>query len=461
MRNYVIGILLLIVLAAGAFFLLWRPDTQPQQVNYPVSPEQTESDQNAVDFPEPQPGAIVFDMKYRGLSGEKDELRYNSYWGFGGNEKDTPFLKALKKKVVEGLHAVYNPHFCEARKWSALEVKDGKVVAFYFDLNADGKVAENEKILPIPAEKSNTSASNRWDFVTPDFVLNKDKDRPVPFRALLQASIYGDSSRPHGMWSPSCVLEGTATVAGKPTKLILYANGFSVSFTEYGGCSYSLLATDEKPGRYVSRHTLSSLVNYNGQYYRLHLNGDHVKGTRVRAVLDEYTGDTGQIALNLIGNSGLKAELSSASLAGTKDDTIRFNISGGQSVLPAEAYKLRSAYINYGTGTEEQCRVNVTDGPEFEIEANTTCKVKLGNPVLAVRAIDEKKRYQSDAKEQSVFSEGTSIFLTSKIVGKAGELYGRFSRRGDKSGRYEDVEPTIRIVDSGGKEVASATMEYG
>jgi hypothetical protein len=265
MKNYVIGLLLMIVMAAGAVFLLWKPDIQPQRATPPVSSDETETDQKSEDFREPQSDEVVFDMRYRGLSGKKDELRYNSYWGFGGDEKDTPFLKALKKKVVEGLHAVYNPHFYEARKWSALEVKDGKVVAFYFDLNADGKVAENEKILPIPAEKSNTSASSRWDFVTPDFVLNKDKDQPIPFRALLQASIYGDSSRPQDMWSPSCVLEGTATVAGKPTKLILYTGGFSGSFTEYGRCSYSLLATDEKPGRYVSRHTLSSLVNYNGQ----------------------------------------------------------------------------------------------------------------------------------------------------------------------------------------------------
>jgi hypothetical protein len=36
----------------------------------------------------PKPGPIVFDMKYRGLSGAKDEVRYNSYWGFGGREKE-------------------------------------------------------------------------------------------------------------------------------------------------------------------------------------------------------------------------------------------------------------------------------------------------------------------------------------------------------------------------------------
>ncbi|UCF15397.1 MAG: hypothetical protein JSW59_18485 [Phycisphaerales bacterium] len=453
MKNYVISLAILFVLAAGALALLLRQDAQAQ----PASPAQNETQQNIADFPEPPPGAIVFDMKYRGLSGEKDELRYNSYWGYGQREKKTPFIEKVRKNGGQ-FSTVYNSHF-KGAEWSAVELKGDEAVAFYFDLNADGKVSDNEKILPVTSEES--GSSRHWEFVTPDFVLTTDKGVRAPFRTLLQVRFYGKSSRPTCMWSPSCVLEGTSTLAGKPTKLILYASGFSGSFTEFGKCSYSLLGADEQTGRYVSRQTLSSLVNYDGQYYRMKLYGAHAKGKNVQAVLEKYTGDTGEMAVKLIGNSELKAELGSASLAGTKHDTIRFNISGGQSVLPAEAYELRSGYINYGTDTDDLCRVSIKEGPEFEIEADKTCDVELGKPTLSVRAIDEKERYRSNAEEKSVFSEGTRIHLSPKIVGKAGELYGRFSRRDDNSRRYEDVEPTIRIVDSKGNEVASATMEYG
>lgn len=459
MKKYVAGLVVLAVLAGATILLfLFKPDSQVPEIAQPLAPAEDGTIYDIADFPEPSPGAIVFDMKYRGLSGGKDELRYNSYWGFGQREELTPFLAELKKHGKQ-FTAVYNSHF-KGAEWSAVEVKDNKAVAFYFDLNADGKVAENEKILPIePTDPG--SAASRAEFVTPDFTMTTPDGHQVQFRAVLQATFYGQSSAPNCMWSPSCVLEGTSTLGGKPTKLILFASGFPDSFTEFGRSSYALLAGDQKTGQYVSRATLSSLINSEGRYYHLKLQGTHERGKGVRAVLEKCTGPTGQLAVKLDGNSGLEASLSSATLVGSEDNTICFSISGHRSALPAKPYLLNSAYINYGAGTTDQCQVNVTKGPEFKIEADKTCIVELGKPVLSVKAVDERQRYQSDAKERSVFSEDTTVFLTPKIVGKAGELYGRFTRRAGTSGNYEDIEPTIRIVDAAGNEVASAAMEYG
>ncbi|MHC4751640.1 MAG: hypothetical protein ACYTFW_17425, partial [Planctomycetota bacterium] len=77
MKKFLIGFLLLACALVLIFLLLQRPKTQQPQTT------EIEVVQEAMDFPEPPPGAIVFDMKYRSLSGGKDELRYNSYWGFG------------------------------------------------------------------------------------------------------------------------------------------------------------------------------------------------------------------------------------------------------------------------------------------------------------------------------------------------------------------------------------------
>ena len=458
MKKLFVGLLILVVIAVAMFWLLPRPKVQQEQIVQQPEPTETEADLEVVDFPEPPAGSIVFNMKYRGLSGGKDELRYNSFWGFGSSgESGSTFIEALRKNI-KNLQPVRNRYF-KGAEWSAVELKDNEVVAFYFDLNADGKVSDNEKILPIQTEAQRTY--RHTEFVTPDFIVNTRNGRQVPFRALLRVAFYGSSSPPQCMWSPSCILEGTSTIDGEPTNLILLTNGFSGSFKDFGMSRFSLQTGEEKTGRYVPQQTLSSLINHDGQFYHLKLYGDHEKGKAIRAVLEKDTTPTGEMSVKLTGDTNLKARLSSARITGSKDTTIHFDISGGQSKLPAGAYKLNSGYINYGTKNVEQWQVNFTEGPEMTIDPENTCNVELGKPVLSVSAIDEKNRYRSNAKEQSVFSKGTRIYLSPKIKGKAGEVYGRFSQRGPNSRRQTDKEPKIRIVDADGKEVASAKMEYG
>lgn len=445
MKKLIIGFVVLVVLVIGIFFLLQKT-TEP------------DVEKIVEVFPEPSPGEIVFDMKYRGLSGGKDELRYNSYSGYGSRENETPFIKELKKDIKE-LHTVYNPEFGKAQ-WSALEIKDNKAVAFYFDLNSDGKVSDNEKILPVNIEENPNMRST--EFVTPDFVVRTGEGRYVPYRALLRVNFYGQSSRPNCMWSPSCVLEGTSTIDAEPTKLILYTSGFSCSFNEFGRCSYSLVANEEKTGSFVPRHILSSIINNNGQFYHLKLYGSHEEGKRIRAVLEKYTGTTGEMAVTMAGNTNLHTKLSYTDIVGSKDTTIRFNVLSGGAELPTGAYKLYSSYVSYGTEKDDEWRLNFKKGPEFIIEADKTSNIELGKPVLSITAVDEKKRYQRDVKEQTVYSKGTNVYITRVIKGKGGETYGRFSQRQEDSNtRYTDIKPEIRIVDANGKEVAATKIEYG
>jgi len=291
--------------------------------------------------------------------------------------------------------------------------------------------------------------------------VNTSDGRQVPLRTLLRVNFYGQSSRPNCMWSPSFVLEGTSTMDREPIKLILYTSGFSGSFNEFGRCSYSLVTEAEKFGRYVPRNRLSSIINHDGQFYCLKLYGSHEKDKRIRAVLEKYTGTTGEMAVTMIGNTNLHTKLSYTDIVGSKDTTIRFKVLSGGAELPTGVYKLYSSYVSYGTEKDDEWRLNFKKGPEFIIEADKTSNIQLGKPVLSISAVDEKKRYQSDVKEQTVYSKGTNVYISRIIKGKTGELYGRFSQREDNSGGYEDIQPEIRIVDSDGKEVAAAKIEYG
>ena len=417
---------------------------------------EVETKPEATNFPEPPPGAIVFDMEYHGLSDKPDELRYNSYWGFGQSPAETPFLAEVKKNAKD-IEEVYNPNF-KGAEWSAVEIKNKQAVALYFDLNADGKLSSNEKILPV--KNSESMPDNRTEFVTPDFVMTSRDGSQVQFRALLQVSFYGQQSRPNFMWSPSCVLEGTSTINGKPAKLILYSNGFTGSFEDFGGSSLSLLTGKQETGSYVPGQTLSSIFNYEGQFYNMKFNGRYGKNSKVRSILTKYTGAIGQLTVALSSDGDLKSELDSATISGNKDNTINFSIPNNQSMLPVGDYKLNRGYIRYGVKDDNEWRLSFTEGPEFTINTNQMCELKPGKPVLTVSAVDENKRYQNDVKEQTTYADGANIYISRKITGKSGELYGRFSQRQENS-VYTDIEPEIKIVDSEGKEVVAAKIKYG
>jgi hypothetical protein len=442
-KNFIAVFILAAVVAAVFILLLRTPEAEVEPI--------------VTDFTEPAPGAIVFDMKYRGLSGAKDELRYNAYWGFGQSPTETPFLADVRK-TVKDIETVYNPNL-KGAEWSAVEIKDKKAVALYVDLDADGKVSDNEKISPI--QNTEYSSHNETEFVTPDFIMKTRENREVPFRALLQ--VYDQQELPQCMWSPSCVLEGTSILNGKPTKLILFGDGFTGDFDKFGSCSYALQDPEESTRQYISRHNLSSIINYKGQFYNLKLSGSYEKDKKIQVELEEYAGATGELALQLKPDKNLKTRLSYVGIVGVNDKTVRvrFNVPSEQTKVPVGVYKLCDGLINYGVKETNEWQLDFKKGPEFTIEADKTCNLQLGGPKLLISAVDENKRYQNDVKEQTVYSEGTNIYISRIIKGKGGELYGRFYQLNESSRNYNAIEPELKIVDSEGKEVAVAKIKYG
>lgn len=65
-------------------------------------------------FPPAEPDQIVFDLRYRGLSGKKDELFQNSYYGYGGSREETPFIEDLRSRGSKTLQLVHNYEFVGA-----------------------------------------------------------------------------------------------------------------------------------------------------------------------------------------------------------------------------------------------------------------------------------------------------------------------------------------------------------
>ena len=339
-------------------------------------------------------------------------------------------------------------------QWAVVESKDQEPVAFYFDVNADGKLSDEEKSLPVPPPDLKLGFS--CAFITSDFILRTQDQREIPFRYIL----VGISSNIPYQWGPFCVLEGQTNLTDEPTELVLYPDKLDgYSFTAFGSSSYALFPAGQKVEGYRAHYRLSSLIEYKGTFYRLTLDGVHEKGKTVHVAFEKDPKQTGQWAVALKGKETLTARLGTATVNGAEDDSIDLDTHDTPSSLPEGRYRLSSALIGYGVQKDSDRQATFVDGPVFEIRAGQTRQIEAGDLTLSVRAVNESDRNRPGVKERSVFAQGTPIFLVPQIKGKGGEVYTRFSQKNQRND-FVDVSAHIMILDANGKTVASADMPY-
>jgi hypothetical protein len=149
------------------------------------------------------------------------------------------------------------------------------------------------------------------------------------------------------------------------------------------------------------------------------------------------------------------------SLIGANDSEIYFSLPDLENKLPVGAYVLARGTLGYGQKGSDEWQVNFSDGPGVTLLADKQTDLTLGEPTLAIRAMNENQRYSSAAKEATTFKKDARIFLEPKIVGKGKEVLTRFSRLGKSGGQRESAPPKITITAADGKQVLAKTMEYG
>ena len=432
-----------------------RAGTQaPGHVATESVPMEPEPEPRAIDIPE---DAVRFDLSYRGLSYEKGSMQYNFSYGYGlGKHDETPFLKAVKKRAVNETKVVYFPGFTQ-QKYSVVEYQDRQAEKFYFDCNGDEKLAADEVFTPINVTES--GSSKRCDFVTSDFSVTDQKDRQYRFRARLGVSFYNGQTEPQCMWSPACVMEGSAPFEGKDTKFVLRLGNMDGLFTQWGRSQFSLIPSDADTGGYVPQSRLSSLVFHDGTYYQLRFEDRDDEAGKITAVLVEDKTPTGKLAVKLQGKEAMDATVSHASVSGADDKTIQFSIGNSQE-YPADQYVLKSGQFSYGTSAKHDYSVDFSEGPSYTITANNTASVVMGNCDVAVSSIDENRRYYSDVKEQAEFDKDMNVYLSLKVRGAGGELLTRFKKRGGND-QYQDIKAHMTITDTNGKTIESQDLEYG
>jgi hypothetical protein len=178
-----------------------------------------------------------------------------------------------------------------------------------------------------------------------------------------------------------------------------------------------------------------------------------------KAVLTKSESPLGKLVLELKGSEGMKAVLNSLYLRGREGDTF-LDLAGkgaSEQALPVGSYLVENGGISYGSANPEEWRTDFQIALEITVTAESSSILKLGQPKLTPAVVKEQDRYRPDAKPDKAFKKGDDIYCSPEVKGMAGEKYRSFSRiSADKV-----PDPTIRIVDANGREVASASMPYG
>ena len=419
-------------------------------------------------------GQITFELKYRGLTGAKGEPRIQSFYGFGSSdEAPSAFTKSLNLPKGRTIYPeVRFQNLSGNAEWLALELDEKQPVALYMDMDGDGKLSRNERILPSK-EKSPLGGDSTF-FVTPDFTAKTKDGNGFPCRRF---AVIGDGGTPgtggnrirySPMVGTGCIWEGAGSIDGKSFNLALFDGNLDGQFTKYGQDTYALapeaeyLKTLEK-GEYLPRERLSSLVPIGQQFYSLRIETTADGVRPVRAVLRKSEIQLSKITFEFTGTEEMKAELGRVYLCGRGNDVF-LNLNGKvgkEFEIPTGSYEVELGMLRYDSVNPPDgwhgWQVDFQHGSEITVAAATPCIVRLGRPKLIPTAVKEQDRYRPEEKPKTVFKKGDEIYCSPEIKGTAGEKYGRFCQ---PSGA-KVLEPQVRIQDANGKEVVSASMQYG
>lgn len=456
MKKTLLSIIVIIVIVAGIAIL--------HTLRKPAYPLDALTDVS-VDAGVPTGEPVVFELRYRGISGRKDDLQARGGYGFGGSDgENSAFIRAVKEQTDNPVYISHNL-FLTDRQYTAVEYKDKEVLAVYFDLNADEALSPAERLTPTNVSQENRRGDNSTVFLTPDFTIttNDGGRRQVPFRLILWVNFYGDSTQPNVTWFPMGVYEGTAKLNGEKMNCYLFPDFNHLSYTVFGASAYSLVPASQKKSDYVWQCTLSSLIVHDKTFYRLSLSHDNNDPKRLFVVLAEDKSPRGRIAFKVHGGDNFNHRLNNANLSGPKDHRIKFSITGDMQELPVGEYAVSSGYLNYGSNEPLEYSTSFSSVPAFAITDGETTTVEFGRPQAKLRAVELKHRYHSNKEYKTQFPEGTPIYLDLTFTGMAGETYRGFQQRVQKENyiTQEYTKAHLEIVDSAGHPVLSEDMEYG
>jgi hypothetical protein len=455
MKKTILSIVVVIGIVAGiaVLHILSRPSHAPDILaDAPID----------ADVPTGEP--VVFELRYRGITGKDDDLNASGGYGFGSREEvDSAFIRAVKEQTDNPIYISHNACLTD-RPYTAVEYKDKEILAVYFDLNADEALSPDERLTPAKVSQGNRRGDDATVFLTPDFtVTTKDGQPNVPFRVILWVQFYGDSTQPNVTWCPMGVYEGTAKLNGENMRFYLFPDFFQKSYTAFGASDYALIPASRKQSEYIWQNRLSSLIVQDKTFYRVTLRHDDSDPQRLVVILAEDKSPRGRIAFKVHGAEDFNHRLTNANLRHPKNSRINFSITGDIQELPVGEYAVSSGSLNYGGEEPLAYSTSFSSLPAFAITAGQTTTVEFGKPQAKLRAVELKQRYNSNKEYKTQFSEGTPIYLDLTLTGMAGETYRGFQQRVQRENysMQEYMKAHLEIVDSADNPVLSEDMEYG